>query len=93
MTFFCLHDWQEVYNHSPRVVQECSKCGKKRSSTYDMTYGETVWEMGDFRGIEWTGGNESWDQIYDKYRGRLTAPNTKGVFTLDGKDVREGEFV
>lgn len=42
------HKWKIVYKDGAKEVQECAKCQKRRSSAYDMCYGETIWVDGDW---------------------------------------------
>lgn len=47
---FCwlgIHNWREIYNDYPKVVQECTHCSRQRSTMHDMTYGCTYWANGD----------------------------------------------
>ena len=47
----CLfHKWETIFEDSPRIVQRCRKCGRMRSTMYDMSYGCTYWVRGD----EWS---------------------------------------
>ena len=43
-----IHDW--LYNApAPKDgewYRECIKCGKRQHATYDMAYGETIWQKG-----------------------------------------------
>jgi len=43
-----IHDWITIFESGNKVVQKCGKCGRMRSSMYDMVYGNTYWVYGDW---------------------------------------------
>ncbi len=45
LCFLGFHSWIESGNAcTPSWRRKCLHCGKEQSASYDMTYGETIWE-------------------------------------------------
>lgn len=42
------HKWEYIKDNVVKCNRTCKCCGKKMHSSYDMTYGETIWLNGHY---------------------------------------------